>query len=88
MDKKNRVGLLSKALYCLKQAPLVLSDTFLSVLIREGFERCDQEPCIFVKNFYGANNFGIVSVYVDDIVAATTSCEITKSIVSMLTTNF
>jgi Reverse transcriptase (RNA-dependent DNA polymerase) len=55
---------LKKALYGLRQAPLLWQKHFTETLRRIGFERVPHEPCCYLKNGV------IVFFYVDDIVIA------------------
>ncbi len=66
---------LKRSLYGLKQGSarwwIVLSEFLLSI----GFKLCIANPCLFYK-LISENEFAFISVYVDDILLATTSVEL------------
>lgn len=64
---KEKVYKLKKALYGLKQAPRAWYSKIESYFLKEGFQRCDYEPTLFIKAEEG-NKVLIVSLYVDDLI--------------------
>lgn len=64
--KEDKVYKLKKALYGLKQAPRAWYSRIEGYFIKEGFERCNYEPTLFVK-IEGAKIL-IISLYVDDLI--------------------
>lgn len=60
---KNKVWLLKKALYGLKNAPLIFYQTFSRVLIDAGFEASRLDPCILYNNRLKV----YIAMYVDDL---------------------
>jgi hypothetical protein len=56
---------LVKAIYGLKQAPKVWSDTIKDFLVKLGFRVSDGDPCLFVKRV--GDEFTQVGVFVDDL---------------------
>lgn len=65
--KEDCVNQLNKALYGLKQAPRGWYAVLDSYLRRNGFQRSDAEPTLFIKKG-GNNSVLLVSVYVDDVI--------------------
>lgn len=63
-SNRNKVYLLKKALYCLKQSSRILNLKVKDVLIKSDFKQSVFEPCIYFKK---ENMFLlIVTLYVDD----------------------
>ena len=60
--KPGKVLLLNKALYRLRQSPLLWQKKLTDVFVNLGFELVPQEPCVAIKGGV------IVFYYVDDIV--------------------
>jgi len=61
-DDPNQVCLLKKSIYGLHQSGKVWSDFLCNVLLRLGFDFCDGDPCVFIKE-------GIMlGTYVDDLI--------------------
>ena len=70
----DHVCLLKKALYGLKQSPLLWFEELTKFLISEGYIPLKQDPCIFQHR---ADEL-IIAVYVDDLIAISTSSEVIK----------
>lgn len=68
----NKVYKLSKALYCLKQAPRAWNAFLDQYLKSLDFERCAQEYSVYIRKKEG--NTLIVGVYVEDLLV-TWSCQ-------------
>lgn len=68
--QENKVCKLKKSLYGLKQAPLVWNKTLNEVLIKRGYERCINDPCLYHKH----GNI-MIAIYVDDIIITGKSLE-------------
>eukprot|EP00253_Pinus_taeda_P009581 PITA_09581 len=62
--QKHKVWRLKKALYGLKQAPRASYSRIDSYLLENGFEKCDGEPTLYIKEKDG--KILIVVLYVDD----------------------
>eukprot|EP00121_Abeoforma_whisleri_P005056 Awhi_evm1s4572 len=63
----NELWKLLKAIYGTKQAGRNWFELLSSLIIKQGFVRCQSEPCVFIK----LNNDGsriIIGIYVDDII--------------------
>ena len=57
---------LKKALYGLKQAPRAWYSRIDSYLLENGFEKCEGEPTLYIKEKDG--KMLIVVLYVDDVI--------------------
>ncbi|KAE8730100.1 hypothetical protein F3Y22_tig00003041pilonHSYRG00846 [Hibiscus syriacus] len=66
--KKNLVCTLKKSLYGLKQAPRQWYKKFDSFMGSNGFTRCQEDHCCYIKWFN--NSFIILLLYVDDMLVA------------------
>ncbi|XP_024164205.1 uncharacterized protein LOC112171226 [Rosa chinensis] len=72
-NEEHKVYKLKKALYSLKQAPRAWYGEIDSHFIKDGFQRSENEPTLYIKT-KGNTEILIVSIYVDDLVF-TGSCE-------------
>ena len=63
--QEHKVCRLKKALYRLKQAPRAWYSRIDVYLLENGFEKCEGEPTLYIKEKYG--NMLIV-LYVDDVI--------------------
>ena len=70
-DAANKVCLLKKSLYGLKQAARMWSFKLYEVLIKEGFTQSNVDKCLYIRQ--GSQGRLFVIVYVDDILAASDS---------------
>lgn len=77
---------LHKSIYGLKQASRQWFLKFSATLMSFGFEKCHGDHTLFIKEFSG--QFLIVSVYVDDILIASTSMEGVSELISKLSAVF
>lgn len=59
-----KVWKLNKALYGLKQAPKAWNEKFTSVMVSEGFDVSEVDPCLYMRGTGAAKSF--VLVHVDD----------------------
>jgi len=66
-DQEHRVYKLKKALYGLKQAPRAWYSRIDSYLIKNGFNRSENEPTLYVKTD-PPGNILLVCIYVDDMI--------------------
>ena len=57
---------LKKALYGLKKAPRAWYSRIDSYLLENGFEKCEGEPTLYIKEKYG--KMLIMILYVDDVI--------------------
>eukprot|EP00253_Pinus_taeda_P029362 PITA_29362 len=64
--QEHKVCKLKKALYGLKQAPRAWYSRTDSYLLENGFEKCEGEPTVYIKEKYG--KLLIVVLYVDDVI--------------------
>jgi Reverse transcriptase (RNA-dependent DNA polymerase) len=60
---RENVGVLRKALYSLKQAPLLWCERLSGVLISIGFGRCEVNACVYARK----DDFCVVAVFPDDL---------------------
>lgn len=67
----NLVCRLKKSLYGLKQAAKVWNDAVDNLLAKDGFERCQADPCLYKRKF--GDNWTYLLIYVDDIIIAAKS---------------
>lgn len=63
-SNENKVYLLKKAIYGLKQSSYTWNKKAKSVLIKLGHKQCKHEPCVFIK--IRNKSIIIVALYVDD----------------------
>lgn len=75
--KADHVNKLNKAVYGLKQAPRGWYAVLDSFLRRNGFQRSDTEPTLFIKKG-GNDSVLLVSVYVDDVIYMGSSASVVK----------
>lgn len=73
LQKGNKVCLLKKALYGLRQAGRCWNSKIDEVLIKFGARKSTADPCIYFKG--EGENIILISIYVDDILAASRSKE-------------
>ena len=75
-DAKGRPKILKlkKALYGTKQASKLWQDTLVRHLLKMGFTRLNNDPCMFT--LHGHKHTMIVGVYVDDVIVAHNSPEL------------
>ena len=64
---ETKVYRLKKALYGLKQAPRAWYKRIDSYFLKNGFERSENEPTLYVKR-HDSGDFCIVCIYVDDMI--------------------
>nr|GEY88125.1 copia protein [Tanacetum cinerariifolium] len=74
----NHVYKLKKALYGLKQAPRAWYDMLSSFLISQEFSKGLVDPTLFIHR--NSNNLLLVQIYVDDIIFAASTPELSKHI--------
>ncbi|KAM9913599.1 hypothetical protein OXX69_001437 [Metschnikowia pulcherrima] len=68
---------LNKSLYGLKQAPLVWNETINAELLKQGFKRTINEPCLYYKG--QGDDLVLIALYVDDLlVVANNQADIEK----------
>eukprot|EP00253_Pinus_taeda_P007268 PITA_07268 len=65
-DQEHKVCRLKKTLYGLKQAPRAWYSRIDSYLLENGFEKCEGEPTLYIKEKDG--KILIVVLYVDDVI--------------------
>jgi len=66
-----RVLRLHKSLYGLKQSGREWNERLNAVLLEIGFTPCPSEPCLYVRKV--DDNLGIIVVYVDDLIIASSN---------------
>ena len=64
--QEHKVCILKKALYGLKQAPRAWYSRIYAYLLENGFEKCEGEPTLYIKERDG--KMLIVFLYVDDVI--------------------
>nr|GEV89373.1 retrovirus-related Pol polyprotein from transposon TNT 1-94 [Tanacetum cinerariifolium] len=74
-DNPNHVYKLKKALYGLKQAPRVWYDMLSSFMISQDFSKGSVDPTVFIHG--NGNDLLLVQIYVDDIIFAASTHELT-----------
>lgn len=85
-DDTDKVCLLRKSIYGLKQASRVWNLKLRGVLISAGFKSSHMDPCIFSK--IESKNMIFIAIYVDDVLYFTNSDEMKKNLHHILTSNF
>lgn len=63
--EEDKVYLLKKAIYGLKQSSRVWNSKAKNILIKLGYKQCKNEPCVFIKR-KNNNSIVIIALYVDD----------------------
>jgi len=66
-DKENKVCLLKKSLYGLKQSPRKWYKRFDSFMIKAKYNRCEYDSCIYFKQ---SDDSTYLLLYVDDMLIA------------------
>ena len=64
--QEHKVCRLKKSIYGLKQALRAWYNRIYSYLLENGFEKCEGEPTLYIKEKYG--KMLIVVLYVDDVI--------------------
>jgi hypothetical protein len=64
-DRGERILMLDKYIYGLKQSPLKFQEDLTEALLSIGYKQCINDECIYVK--YSKNGFSMLSTHVDDI---------------------
>lgn len=85
-DGTNKVCLLRKSIYGLKQASRVWNLKLRGVLISAGFRSSHMDPCLFFK--IGGDGMIFIAIYVDDVLYFTNSGSLKTELQHILTTNF
>lgn len=85
-DGSNKVCLLIKSLYGLKQASRQWNIKLNEVLLRAGYKRCIKDACIYVRR--SGDTMVIVAVYVDDLLIFHNHTAWKDQLKSTLTNNF
>lgn len=85
-DGSDRVCLLRKSLYGLKQASRQWNLKLNEILITAGFLRCKTDSCIYVRR--NGASIVIVAVYVDDLLILYNNSSWKDQLKSVLTSNF
>lgn len=85
-NDKNKVCLLRKAIYGLKQAPKLWNDKFNNFMINLGFKRSKSDYCLY--SFVCQNVCCYLLIYVDDILIASNDFKFLDVLKSKLTTTF
>ena len=63
--EKHGTAKLNKAIYGLRQASRSWYNEVTDFIVNEGWTRCDDDPCLFIKN--DGENMMIILIYVDDM---------------------
>lgn len=83
---ETKVCKLMKSLYGLKQAARSWNAKLHQELIRQGFERCKSDPCLYRKCSHGS--WCYVLVYVDDLIVASKSIQMLEEVPISLRKSF
>ena len=82
----NLVCKLNRSLYGLKQSPRMWNKTIDEFMLKLGLKKCESDHCIYTKRDGEAMIF--VALYVDDLVLASSSDKMLKTIKSALSDRF
>ncbi|GJY21386.1 retrovirus-related pol polyprotein from transposon TNT 1-94 [Tanacetum coccineum] len=85
-DKPNHVYKLKKALYGLKQAPRAWYDMLSSFLISNDFSKGSVDPTLFIRR--EGNDLILVQIYVDDIIFAASTPELSDLFAKIMCSKF
>lgn len=77
---------LRKALYGLRQSPLVWNTLLTSKLVESGYVQLQNEPCLFLRQ--GGDGLVLLAIYVDDITIAAKTLLGIESAKAMLSSHF
>lgn len=83
---ESKVCRLKKSLYGLKQAARSWNQRLNEVLVENGFQRCEADPCLYRKQIDG--RWCYVLVYVDDLIVASEDERIITELERSLESNF
>eukprot|EP00253_Pinus_taeda_P029928 PITA_29928 len=84
--EEHKVCKLKKALYGLKQAPRAWYSRIDSYLLENGFEKCEGEPTVYIKEKDG--KLLIVVLYVDDVIFTGNDDQLIKNFKSVMKEEF
>nr|GEW78099.1 copia protein [Tanacetum cinerariifolium] len=82
----NKVYLLKKALYKLKQAPRAWYDELSNFLVSKGFSKVSIDPTLFITKHRG--DIFLVQIYVDDIIFGSTNLNLSKRFEKLMHSKF
>ncbi|XP_019195680.1 PREDICTED: uncharacterized protein LOC109189527 [Ipomoea nil] len=85
-NKPNQVCKLRRSLYGLKQASRQWNSKLTAALVQNGFHQSKSEPSLFTRGM--DTNFIALLIYVDDIIAASPSISVIKSVKQFLDKEF
>jgi hypothetical protein len=85
-DRPNHVCLLRKSLYGLKQAPRAWYKRFADFVSSIGFSQSKSDNSLFI--YQKDTHMAYILLYVDDIILTTSSDNLRKSIISLLSSEF
>lgn len=85
-DGTEKVCLLRKSIYGLKQASRVWNLKLRGVLIEAGYKSSQMDPCIFFK--LDGHGMIFIAIYVDDVLYFTNSAELKANLQHILTSKF
>lgn len=85
-NDSNKVCLLQKSIYGLKQASRVWNDSVNKLLFTNGYSQTKCEPCVYVKR--NSSNLTILAIYVDDFFLFTNDSVEKKQLLSNLSNKF
>lgn len=83
---ENKVCRLKKALYGLKQAARSWNMKVHSVLIKNGFNRCFQDSCVYTRN--NQKDLLIIALYVDDFYIFSNNKSLVQELKDIIKSNF
>jgi hypothetical protein len=85
-DIKNKVCLLQKGIYGLKQASRIWNTKVNKILCENGFLQSKCEPCIYIQK--DENSLVIVALYVDDFYVFSNNSSLKDKLVNILQSKF
>ena len=87
MGQEEKVCLLSKSLYGLKQSPRQWYRRFDSFVLSLGFYRCEHDYCVYIKDVDEEDALYLL-LYVDDMLIASRSMDAVKRLKRKLSSEF
>lgn len=86
-SKPEKVCLLKRSLYGLKQSPRLWNQRFDLFMVKSGFKRSEQDTCVYFKEI-SKNQYVYLLLYVDDMLIASKDMNQIKKLKDLLSSEF